>query len=134
MREDIKELRYRTGLSQSEFARHYCIPVSTLRKWEQGESSPPEYVLMLLARQIQPDYERMQEIICNDGTLFYYDSVGKAFSDTKGNTIFVNEDMQAVKKENLPIYVQEMFVSLYLAQNKFTSDCDFDRKEDIIWG
>ena len=40
---DIKELRDSTGMTQKEFASKYGIPISTLRKWEQGESSPAPY-------------------------------------------------------------------------------------------
>ena len=33
---DIKQLRQRTGLSQSKFAQKYNISVRTLQQWEQG--------------------------------------------------------------------------------------------------
>ena len=49
---DIKELRDSTGMTQKEFASRYGIPISTLRKWEQGESSPAPYVAALLARTL----------------------------------------------------------------------------------
>src|SRR5258708_3674963 len=31
----VKTLRFSLGLSQEEFAKHYHIPVGTLRDWEQ---------------------------------------------------------------------------------------------------
>lgn len=46
----IRELRDRTGLSQSGFCKKFGIPVATLQHWEQGVSSPPKYVVGLIER------------------------------------------------------------------------------------
>ena len=35
-----KSLRRALGLSQEEFAARYCIPLGTLRDWEQGRTAP----------------------------------------------------------------------------------------------
>ena len=45
----IKELRKKTGLSQSKFATKFEIPVRTLQQWEQGISAPPEYLVRMMA-------------------------------------------------------------------------------------
>ncbi|MDT3844561.1 MAG: helix-turn-helix domain-containing protein [Bacillota bacterium] len=45
----IKELRKKTGLSQSKFSAKFGIPVRTLQQWEQGISSPPEYLIRMMA-------------------------------------------------------------------------------------
>ena len=45
----IKELRKKTGLSQSKFAAKFEIPVRTLQQWEQGISAPPEYLVGMMA-------------------------------------------------------------------------------------
>ena len=45
----IKELRKKTGLSQSKFAAKFGIPVRTLQQWEQGKSAPPEYLVRMMA-------------------------------------------------------------------------------------
>ena len=50
---EIKELRKRTGLSQREFASSYGIPLSTLRKWEQGDAKPAPYIVSLIASRLQ---------------------------------------------------------------------------------
>ena len=47
--ERIKELRNKTGLSQSKFSARFGIPVRTLQQWEQGISAPPEYVIRMMA-------------------------------------------------------------------------------------
>jgi len=51
----IKELRSKTGLSQSQFAKVVNVPVSTLRHWEQGDSQPPTYVLVWLEKALKYD-------------------------------------------------------------------------------
>ena len=50
-----KELREKTGLSQSQFAKATGIPVSSLRHWEQGTSQPLSYVLPLLEKALKYD-------------------------------------------------------------------------------
>lgn len=48
---DVKEIRSRYGLSQSEFAAMLGISVGTLRNWEQGRRAPegPARVLLQVA-------------------------------------------------------------------------------------
>lgn len=38
---DLKAIRAKLGLSQSEFARRYGFSVRTLQDWELGRSKPP---------------------------------------------------------------------------------------------
>ena len=38
---DVRQLRQRMGLSQSQFATRFGLPPGTLRNWEQGRSEPP---------------------------------------------------------------------------------------------
>ena len=47
--EKIKELRKKTGVSQSKFSAQFGIPVRTLQQWEQGISAPPEYLVRMMA-------------------------------------------------------------------------------------
>lgn len=44
---NIKEIRNTTGLSQRSFSKMFNIPISTLQKWEQGESSPTPYIIKI---------------------------------------------------------------------------------------
>ncbi len=37
---DIKRIRAKLKLSQSEFAEFLSVPVRTLQEWEQGRSEP----------------------------------------------------------------------------------------------
>lgn len=37
---DIKRIRTKAGMSQTEFARSFCINPRTLQEWEQGRRKP----------------------------------------------------------------------------------------------
>ena len=52
-RDKIKEMRAKTGLSQNKFATLLQIPASNIQKWEQGVTSPPEYVIGLIERNLR---------------------------------------------------------------------------------
>jgi len=41
---DVRAVRARSGLSQSEFAREYGFSVRTLQEWESGGAKPPSAV------------------------------------------------------------------------------------------
>ncbi len=57
----IQELRKETGLSQSQFAKKFDIPVGTLQHWEQGIRKPPDYLIGLLRRLIDFEYKSNAE-------------------------------------------------------------------------
>ncbi|QDG52291.1 helix-turn-helix domain-containing protein [Persicimonas caeni] len=45
---DVKSIRKRLGLSQTEFSRAYGFSVHTLRKWEQGVRRPEKSTRLFL--------------------------------------------------------------------------------------
>ena len=45
---DVKNVRSKVGMSQSEFASAFGISVSTLRLWERGDRKPHGPALVLL--------------------------------------------------------------------------------------
>lgn len=51
----IKEMRQRTGLSQSQFAEKFGIPVRTIQKWEIGASKPKPYLLHMMQEMLKQD-------------------------------------------------------------------------------
>jgi len=55
MKDKIRELRDKTGLSRKKFSEKYGIPVRTLEEWESGRRTPPEYVVRLLGYVIEFD-------------------------------------------------------------------------------
>lgn len=52
----VRNIRAKSGLSQSKFAQKYNIPTQSVQNWEQGHSKPPEYVVDMLARLVDIDY------------------------------------------------------------------------------
>ena len=129
----IRELRMKTGLTQKAFADLFDIPVSTLRKWEQGEASPAPYVVNLLARALPGFNPSLRKIEGEDGAKYWYDEMTGTVSDTRGNTIPVAEDLNKVKEPNLKLYISDLFARYYEIQEKFNRDCRFDMAEDVIW-
>ena len=70
MKDKVRELRKLTGLSANKFGEKYGIPMRTVQNWESGLSTPPEYVVNLLARCVIEDTEKEREEIkerINDG-------------------------------------------------------------------
>ena len=49
----ILELRKKTGLSQSQFAKRFHLNVRTVQTWEQGTRKTPDYVIWLIAKVIE---------------------------------------------------------------------------------
>ena len=129
----IKELRDMAGMTQKAFADKYEIPLSTLRKWEQGESSPAPYVLKLIAETIPGTQASLKKIKGMSGTFYFYDSIRHTVSDAKGNVIAIQERLEGVKEQNLPLYLEELFEGFYEIQDKFNRDCRFDKEDDILW-
>ena len=41
----IRKTRTGLGLSQSEFASRFRVPVDTLRDWEQARATPPDFAI-----------------------------------------------------------------------------------------
>lgn len=52
---EIKEIRGISGLTQEDFALKYEIPLPTLKCWETGTRTPPDYVVRLLKTVVQID-------------------------------------------------------------------------------
>ncbi|HTU44361.1 MAG TPA: helix-turn-helix domain-containing protein [Bryobacteraceae bacterium] len=46
---DVRQVRRRMGLSQTEFATKFGLPPATLRNWEQGRATPDAPTRVLLA-------------------------------------------------------------------------------------
>ena len=129
----IKELRSLTGMTQREFALRYQIPVSTLRKWEQGDASPAKYIIALLSGAIPGTNVNMRKIEGETGQIYYYDRIRQMVYDEEGNGIAVAEDLNEVKAVNLIIYLEDLFESFYEIRDKFNRDCRLDKDDDIIW-
>ena len=63
MKNQIANIRKKTGLSQVKFAERYNIPLATYTHWEQGRNLPPNYVVELLRNQVEYDYDWSKEYV-----------------------------------------------------------------------
>lgn len=54
----IQELRKQSGMSQKQFADYLEIPVATIRNWEQGRRVPPDYIINLIAKVMDKDFNK----------------------------------------------------------------------------
>ena len=54
---EIKAIRKKTGLTQAAFAERYHIPKRTVENWETEVTVPPRYVVELLKRAVDADFE-----------------------------------------------------------------------------
>ncbi len=61
----IKNLRAQTKLSQSKFAAKFNIPIRTVQAWEQGQSTPPKYVVEMITRLMMMEKPKDFEPMCD---------------------------------------------------------------------
>lgn len=54
-KDKLKIMRTSTGLSQQRFGMLFKISAINIANWEQGVTSPPEYVQYMLERLIEID-------------------------------------------------------------------------------
>lgn len=127
----VKKLRKSVNKSQSEFASTYNIPLSTLKKWEQNESKPAPYFLSLLTSSIYREKTLVE--ISDAEHCFYYDPISMTVYNKNGDFIKINYDVLKVKKNNLIIYLDDVFKEYQHIKNEFIIKCDDDQKEGIEW-
>lgn len=60
MNTEFKSLRAKTGMSRRAFYEEFGVPERTLQSWEEGDRTPPAYVVKMLQKQVD-DY-------CNKNT------------------------------------------------------------------
>ena len=46
----MKDFRRETGMTQSQFATYFEIPLRTVQEWEQKRKVPPDYILKMMKR------------------------------------------------------------------------------------
>ena len=130
---DIKEMRDMTRLTQREFAAKFDIPIGTLRRWEYGESKPAPYIIKLIALQLPVDQRKMEQIKDEEGNIFFYNKEAGYLMDMQGTRIHIKDELEEVKKQNLILYIKDLFEAYYEILDKFDRDCKLDKTEDIIW-
>ncbi len=122
-----------TRLTQREFAAKFDIPIGTLRRWEYGESKPAPYIIKLIALQLPVDQGKMEQIKDEEGNIFFYNKEAGYLMDMQGTRINIKDELEEVKKQNLILYIKDLFEAYYEILDKFDRDCRLDKTEDIIW-
>lgn len=132
----IRELRDQTGLSQRAFAEQFQIPVSTLRKWEQGEASPPPYLVRLLAYAIPISRMSLEKVSYKENTDeqvdYFVDHDKGTVMDRVGNVIKIKDDLKGVNRMNLGVYLHDLFEDFHSILGRFERDCFYDRKDGFL--
>ena len=61
----LKLARKKAGMSQTEFAGYFRMPVKTLRHWEINERKVPDYLLRLMLYKLEMEgyVEGLQEMV-----------------------------------------------------------------------
>ena len=50
---NIREIRKKLNMTQTEFGNLWGIPLRNIQHWELGTRKPPEYVLTLIKENLQ---------------------------------------------------------------------------------
>lgn len=80
--DEIKQMRARLGMSQSQFAKEFSIPLHNIQHWEQGFRTPPDYVVKLLKEVIEYRFQEEDNMAkTKDG---YMVTVGMWLEDEQG--------------------------------------------------
>lgn len=58
LREELIEMRAKTGMNRKEFSDYFGIPDRTVQDWELGNRQMPDYLLRLMAYKLEMEYIR----------------------------------------------------------------------------
>ena len=128
----IRDIRKNTGLTQKEFAELYHISLPTLRRWEQDVNKAPVYLVELL-KAVTHYGDDSPSAFEGEESKYYYDAVSCTVQNTCGDCIRITDSILDVKKENIGLYLDELFEDIDLAKKKFSDSCEEDKRSDIIW-
>lgn len=128
---NIRELRKETGMTQQQFADRFGIAIATLRRWEQRVSEPPAYLVPLIKQVL--NMTDCDVILGKGQEKYYYNRETGILCDSFGNSVKINSDLSEVKKENLMLYITDLFTEIKEEKNRFEKMCDEDKRSDIIW-
>lgn len=48
----MRDIRNASGLTQTAFSEKFLIPKRTVENWDAGDRVPPDYVKIMIARQL----------------------------------------------------------------------------------
>ncbi|WP_128426719.1 helix-turn-helix domain-containing protein [Gudongella oleilytica] len=83
--ERIKQARLKAGLSKKELSEKYRIPLRSIQQWEEGSRKPPEYVIDLLVRCLELDFNHepaeQEQDLSAPKQLIFTDHIGKPLKE-----------------------------------------------------
>lgn len=126
----VKEFRKKTKLSQSDFAKRFNVPLSTLRKWEQKETNPSKYFVELL---LNLDSNKDFYTISNNKYYYQYDKRNMIVYNNKGIGLKIDFDITKSNKDNLIIMLNGLFDDYKKIVNKFNTLCKIDAEGNSKW-
>ena len=134
----IKEIRNKTGLSQSEFSLVTGVPTATLRNWEQNRRECPEYVKSLIIdRLIMKKYMKYEDLYM-DNFYVFRSHIHHKIKESELKTI-----LYIIENDLIPYYWKagKPLLSLYLLATldylslrnnvDFVEEYDFFRKQTL---
>lgn len=68
MKSKLVEIREKAKMSRADACRHFHVPYRTWENWERGERKCPDYVLIMIAKELESissDNDKSLESICN---------------------------------------------------------------------
>ena len=90
----IKSARRAAGLTQEEMSKKYDIPLSTIKKWDAGISSPPKWAEKLLVEKLKEEVnmlsEKKKDEILKKGTNMTNNDIKKHLQN--GASFYTNDE------------------------------------------
>ena len=126
----IVKYRKDRKLSQKSFAELYDVPLSTLRKWEQKESTPSKFFIEMLKKNEEDNHLIKIE---NDNKVYFFDLNKMIIYDNLNNGIRVNRDITKLNRNNLFIMLNQLYEDYYKAIERFEILCTLDEKGNSKW-
>lgn len=133
MSRKIKEIRHSVKLTQKEFADKFDIPLSTLKKWEQGETSPAPYLIKMIESSLPTSNKNIITYIGRDNEPYYIDKDNKKIGDKYGNWVSFKEEIDGVIESNIPFYAAKFFRQFYQITDTLNEDLYYDKIEKVHW-
>ncbi len=114
----IKELRKTTGMSQSKFALYLGIPVANIQHWEQGKTTPPDYVTSLISRVMKSDGYIEEELTTAQIDMLRQTQATLALENLSVGNIAMNAMGKVIKGKISREEYQKMLKENYKANGK----------------
>ena len=101
----LKEIREKTGLNRTEFAKQQGIPLRTVEDWEAGRRKMPDYLLRLLTYKIY--IEQSVQVAKSDNRI-------SIIQDENGKSIVLINDVRFKSRRNIDWERVEEYLKEYI--------------------